>query len=88
MNNLKIGSIVDLEVYPEICCELCDSIIHNHISCPFCKKTYAGTDQYGSLDDEKELSCEECGTKYKLISEYWYEKDACKAEIIKTGTIK
>jgi hypothetical protein len=82
---LKIGSIVNLEVYSEICCDSCNEIIHNHISCPVCKKTYAGTDQYCSLYDEKELSCEECGTRYKLVSESWYELDYCQAEILNIG---
>lgn len=54
------GEEFTLKVYPEICCDFCMSIIHNHIECPICLEKYAGTDKYIDLDDEKELSCEEC----------------------------
>lgn len=80
MSDLKTGSIVDLEVYGELCCDLCNGIIHNHISCPVCKKGYAETDQYCDLSDETELTCEACKTKYRLFSGSWYGD--CKAEII------
>jgi len=70
----KIGDIITLEIFPEICCDECDSVIHNHISCPICKHSYASSDKYGELDrDDKEISCEECGTIYELVSSYWDE---------------
>ncbi len=60
-----------LELYPEICCELCNDTIHNHVDCPACGQKYAGTDLYGSLCDEEVgfiLSCEECKTQFKLTN--------------------
>jgi len=81
MSDLKAGSVVDLEVYGELCCDLCNEIIHNHISCPVCKTSYAATDQYCDLYDETELTCEVCQTKYKLVTgSCWYGD--CKAEIV------
>ena len=67
------GKIVaHFDVFMEICCDHCNDIIHNHIDCPKCGKGYASTDQYGDLYDTNELACEECGTKYRLVSGMWY----------------
>lgn len=83
-DTLKVGDIVEIEVYGEICCELCNDIIHNHIECPVCKKGYAETDQYGDLYDEKELTCE-CGTVYEIIDGYnWYGECKVKIKSLKT----
>ena len=63
---LFIGHI---EIYPEMCCEICGEIIHNHIDCPVCGKKYAETDNYYGLYESPEdpLVCE-CGAKFKLVS--------------------
>jgi len=87
MNKMKTGFIVGeevmLEVISEICCERCDEVIHNHINCPVCKDSYARTDKYCDLEDEKELSCKECGTVYAIKGDYWYFD--CKAKIVSIG---
>jgi len=80
---ITLGEEVMLEVYPEICCEECGDIVHNHINCPVCKDSYAGTNKYYDLEDTKELSCEECGTVYAIKGDCWYPN--CKAKIISVG---
>jgi len=77
---MNIGAETNLEVYGEICCDLCNEIIHNHIDCPVCKNSYAETDQYVDLFDETELTCVKCKTIFQKVSESWYYD--CKAKII------
>ena len=63
-----------LEFFPETCCEICGNIIHNHFDCPVCKKENSGTSMYHPVDwlgdvmGDETFHCEECNTKYKLIS--------------------
>ena len=67
-----------IEFYPEICCDECNDVIHNHMDCPECKKEYAGTDVYIDLDarDEGEtISCEECKAEFKLIKKQGYHDE-------------
>lgn len=71
--NVKIGDEFELEVYPEVCCELCNDTIHNHIDCPVCEERYASTNQYCSLYEETELMCENCKTVFEKISEDWHD---------------
>jgi hypothetical protein len=78
--SFNVGDEVELEVYSEICCELCNDIINNHIDCPVCKSDYAKTDQCFDLDDEKEVTCEDCGTTFAKTSDSWYYD--CKAKIV------
>jgi hypothetical protein len=65
---------IKLDVYPEICCDICDEIIHNHINCPVCKVSYASTTTYGDLYDFNEVECEECGAIFEKINpnDSWY----------------
>src|SRR5690606_25777022 len=79
----NIGDEVELNVYIEICCEICGEVIHNHIDCPVCKTNYAGTDKYCDLYDEEEVTCEDCGTTFAKISDSWYSD--CKAKIVSLG---
>ena len=65
------------------CCELCGETIHNHIDCPVCKSNYASTDQYCDLYDEKEVTCEDCGTTFAKTTDSWYYD--CKAKIVSLG---
>ena len=81
--SFKVGDEVELEVYGEICCNLCNDIIHNHIDCPVCKSNYVGTDQYCDLYDEKEVMCDDCGTTFVKTSDSWYYD--CKAKIVSLG---
>ena len=63
------------QIYPEICCELCMEITHNHFECPICKDDYAGTSCYGDFPDlwdkrycEKPIfHCEECNTRFEVV---------------------
>lgn len=61
-----------LEFYPEICCDYCYDIIHNHFGCPVCGDDYARTDMFGSMHDYIEkvgdsFCCEECDSEFVLI---------------------
>lgn len=78
--SFSVGDVVELEIYPEICCELCNDVIHNHMDCPVCGDDYAGTDQHGYIEDTDQVECEECGTVYKKVSDSWHMD--CKAEIV------
>lgn len=83
---VNLGTIVSLELTAEICCDECGDIIHNHIDCcPVCGDTYAGTDAYCGLYDEKELMCTECNTVYELVDGNWYDEPKCK--VIELGNI-
>jgi transcription elongation factor Elf1 len=60
-----------IKVYPEICCEICNETIHNHMDCPCCKK-YTSTDAYFDLQEHIgynafiEIECEECGARFRM----------------------
>ena len=77
-SEILIGSLVKiLGFYPEVCCEFCGEVIHNHFTCPSCKKDYAGTNIYCAIyeeewiaDDPQLLCCEECGITLK-----WKQKN-------------
>jgi hypothetical protein len=80
-HSFKVGDVVELDVYGEICCDLCNEIIHNHIDCPVCESDYAETDQYCDLYDETQLTCEDCGTVFEKVSDKsWYYD--CKTKIV------
>jgi hypothetical protein len=60
-----------LSIYPEICCEECGEIEHNHFDCPACGLKYAPTDQFCALYEEPPpviVSCEKCGARFQLMS--------------------
>lgn len=68
-----------IEIYPETCCELCNSTIHNHMDCPACGKKYAGTESYHDImediwdyeegkREEVLIECQECRAVFKFIS--------------------
>lgn len=69
---MKTGDETQLQVYSEICCDHCGDVVHNHIDCPVCKAQYAATDQYCDLYEERELTCEVCGTVFAKTSDSWY----------------
>lgn len=79
-HSFKVGDVVELEVYSELCCDLCNDVIHNHIDCPVCKDDYAGTDQYCDLYNEPKLQCENCETVFEKVSDSWYYD--CSAKIV------
>jgi DNA-directed RNA polymerase subunit RPC12/RpoP len=60
-----------LNIYPEYCCDECNSVIHNHLDCIQCGKEYADSSQYGdiwSLEVGDELECEHCKATYLLLN--------------------
>jgi hypothetical protein len=69
-----------LNIYSEECCEHCQEIIHNHFDCPECGTHYASTDVYESLYELPKhdviISCEMCGTQYKLLDGEPYDSNA------------
>ena len=84
MNNLKIGDIIELEIFSELCCEICWDVIHNHVNCPVCKDEYASTDAYCNLDDwEKDSITCQCGASFRKVDKNmsWYDIEL-KAEIL------
>lgn len=66
-----------LDIFPEIHCEECGEIVHNHFVCPVCKEV-TETDAYCDIDDyDKEFGCEKCKTRFKLNSDgYAYSDNA------------
>ena len=70
---------MNITIFPEICCDYCCEVIHNHMVCPNCKNDYAPTSKYGSIterwdddgDDffsiEEILECEDCHAKFELL---------------------
>jgi transposase-like protein len=84
--NLSVARVFDIEVMTEICCDYCCEVIHNHITCPICKDDYAPTTAYHSLSEheDKEVTCENCKSTFKLLSEYWYDYD----ELIKVQLVE
>lgn len=60
-----------IRIYPEICCEECGDVIHNHFDCPACGMAYAPSDRYCPLYKEAppvRMSCEKCGAMFQLVS--------------------
>ena len=60
-----------IEIYPEICCDYCNDVIHNHMDCPVCNHQYAGTETYHDIIDWMEegepviITCQECKAEFK-----------------------
>jgi hypothetical protein len=80
-----------VEIYPEICCDDCNGVIYNHFDCPVCKKIYAGTDAYGEILPDEDINtfieCENCNSKFKILSINWY-KNTLKIELIEKNNRK
>ena len=60
-----------VEYYSEICCDICNDIIHNHFDCPICHKEGASTSAYCQIEIGEEIDCEECGAKFTVIAKDW-----------------
>jgi transcription elongation factor Elf1 len=68
-----------LKITPEICCEQCNEIIHNHFDCPNCGKQYSASDEYYKLDiydKQVTISCRNCKIQYKLVEGKPYDEEA------------
>ena len=58
-----------IRIYPEMCCDECGEVIHNHFDCPACGLKYSPSDQYGDLYQEPApviIGCEKCNAKFQL----------------------
>jgi len=65
-----------IKLQPELCCEECYNVIHNHFDCPVCNIKYAGTTIYGDLEDcDEGFCCEECGAEFIIPhKDYNYDR--------------
>jgi transcription elongation factor Elf1 len=75
-----MGYKVKTNFYPEICCDHCNQVIHNHFNCPICNRFYAGTSIYREVFGETlNFHCESCGSKFR-VEDFHYED--CEIEIL------
>ena len=60
-----------IKIKPEVCCNFCNNVTHNHMECPACKNPFSATDKYGDMQDMivgDVVSCEECGSAFRVTS--------------------
>jgi hypothetical protein len=76
MTFVNMGNLT-LKVYPEVCCEECMEVIHNHIDCPVCGGDYVDTDNFWYIYKEDQVYCE-CGACFELVSGEWYGENEVK----------
>jgi uncharacterized protein YbaR (Trm112 family) len=68
--------MINLNLLVEVCCDTCGEPMHYHIDCPECKTRTAPTDWYSDHTDADTgaiLSCEQCGSQYRLVD----KSDGC-----------
>lgn len=72
---------MQVEFFPEYCCEHCGEVTHNHFECPECKHNYAPTSIYHDIDlkEDTNFYCCRCNTKFRFISKV---EDECDTYII------
>lgn len=65
-----------ISVYGELCCEVCNETIHNHLDCPVCGKKYATSENYHDLSEDTphRLECE-CGAIFET-TDFPYDEEA------------
>lgn len=59
-----------LETTPEIHCDDCGEVVHNHFDCPVCSVKNVGTTIYESVYRYKvgeDFQCEKCGATFILV---------------------
>ena len=81
----EIGNIIPLKLHPEICCEECNEIIHNHVDCPVCKTEYANTRSFGDIEHGEEVLCDECGSIFKHIEGHVYDEENSAWKVVTVG---
>lgn len=63
---MNVGDKITIEIFSEICCDYCNEIIHNHMDCPICNKSYASTDAYCEICESGEIvTCENCSSEFQ-----------------------
>ena len=69
-----------INITPEVCCEICNEIVHNHFDCPNCQTKYTSSEQYHHLGEYPNeliiLECEKCKAVFQLVSGKPYDDDA------------
>lgn len=76
--NPDVNKVFDIDVYYSKYKEC------NVIACPICQDEYARTNIKHKLSKEdKSITCTECNTSFKLISDNWYSEDT-KVVVINT----
>lgn len=73
---MKINETCKTEIYSEICCDICNEVVHNHFECPICKDGYAGTDIYGKMFEDSNIeyiTCESCGAEFECFMNEDYD---------------
>lgn len=55
------------EFYPEICCEICNEIIHTHFDCPICQEKNVGTETYREIFIDDFFICQGCESIFKRV---------------------
>lgn len=63
-----VGSVFAIKLYSEVCCDMCNEIIHNHFDCPVCGEDYAGTSLFGEIYEDDSFSCENCGACFVEVN--------------------
>lgn len=61
---------IRVDWYVEICCEICNDVIHNHFDCPGCKLEDIGTSIYADareMKPDETFTCEHCGAEFQMI---------------------
>lgn len=56
----------EVKYYPEVCCNYCGQVVHNHIDCPVCEEDRVETTAYHKIEKDEEIACENCDTKFKV----------------------
>lgn len=89
---IKVGDVIAVEFDTEICCEQCMEAIHFHFSdnCPVCGSLYAGATDYdcpgGAYDCFRDadglFSCEDCGSRFKMLT---YDCGEGSVEVLEVG---
>lgn len=65
--------IFKARLYTEICCDICNEVIHHHFDCPVCdsKDGYEDTDLYSELERcLHEFRCETCKTEFVAVEPF------------------
>jgi hypothetical protein len=63
--------LLHLNIHPEICCDECNEVFHNHIDCPVCKKQDSETNSFFNLYEAsigETIECGNCNSVFELIN--------------------
>ena len=65
-----------INITSEICCDLCNEIVHNHFDCPVCEQKWT-SGNFIDLNEEDPciLHCDSCGAEF-ITTDSPYDADA------------